>query len=146
MKNHLRTVLSIAMALGFGAVALSAQSCAAVNHASNAVQLSGEAVSESVAAGGESVVGSVKVASAVAAVPVWMGSQVIAGSGAVIEKVGESAADVGAAGAHGAEKMWDFATSDPAKRPPLSRDVGLPSKKDVAPKPHDPSPAEAIKL
>lgn len=145
MKTSLKSLLSVAMVLAFGAVALSAQSCAVVDHASNAAQLSAQASGEAVAAAGASVVGSAQVASGVAAVPVWVSGAAVASGGAVVVASGEAAARAGVATAKGADQLWDFATSDPAKRPALNREVGVPPAKAPASKPRDPTPAEALK-
>ncbi|QYM78822.1 hypothetical protein K0B96_16185 [Horticoccus luteus] len=154
MKNNLKLIPVFAMAALFGTVALSAQSCAAVNHVSNAAVASGTASKELVGATAESAKGAVKLASGVAAVPVWMSGAVVQSGGKVLAAVGDASAQGGEAAAEGAAKMWDFATSDDTARPPLDREAAVPPVKatesaSVTPAkttlPADPSPAEALK-
>jgi hypothetical protein len=95
----------------------------------------------------ESGAASVKVAAGVAVVPVFASGAVVASTGAVVSAVGESAVAAGTSTTEGAEKLWDFANSDPAKRPALDRTQGVPPlKKRGAEKRTDPSPATAMKV
>ncbi len=154
MKTSLKSVFSLALVLIFGAVALSAQSCAAVDHVSKAATHSGAASGEASAAVVDSGAASGKVVTTVAAVPLWMSGAAVQGSGTVVNAVGTASAQAGAAIVKGAEKMWDTSTGDPAQRPALNRSVGLPAAKPAAapaptpapaPAAHrDPSPADAL--
>lgn len=147
MKNIIKSVTTVAMVLGLGTVALSAQSCAAVAHVSNAAGHSAAASGEVVAAGVESGAAAIKVVSGVAAVPVFASGAVVASAGAVVASVGESAMAAGTTTAEGAGKLWDFATDDPAQRPALDRTRAVPAPKiPETKKPADPSPAEAMKV
>lgn len=148
MKTSLKSVFSLAMALTFGALALSAQSCAVVDHTSKAVGHSAAASGEVSAAVVQSGAASGQAVTAVAAVPLWMSGAVVQGSGTVVASVGNASAQAGAAVTAGAEKMWDSATGDPAKRPALNRQVGVPAvpPTPVPAKRQDPPPAEALKL
>ncbi len=147
MKNIIKSVTSVAMVLGLGTVALSAQSCAAVTHVSNAAGHSAAASGEVVAAGVESGAAAVKVVSGVAAVPVFVSGAVVASAGTVVASVGESAVAAGTTTTQGAGKLWDFATDDPAQRPALERTRAMPPPKAPATKkPTDPSPAEAMQV
>lgn len=89
-------------------------------------------------AGGHSLAGSVRMVSGVAAVPVWMIGGVSTGVGTSLKHSGKAAGQT-------ANTMWDSATGDPAKRPALDRNIGLPKLKKPATRRHDPSPAEALK-
>ncbi len=151
MKTRKNSLISIATLFVLGTVALSAQSCAAVNHASNAVGHSVQASGEVVAASVESGAASVQLASGVVAVPVMASGAVVKGTGALLSGIGGSADAAGTATMKGGQKIWDFATSDPAQRPSLAREkavpAGLPPKAATASltRPVDPSPAEALK-
>jgi len=145
MKNYLNHLTAFAVFSMLGTAALSAQSCAAVDHVSNSVALSGAASREALGAVGESAKGSVKVASAVLAVPVWMSGAVVTGSGAAVSAVGEASAQAGAVATKGADKMWDFATGESAARPALDRELALPSSSTTTKHVIDPTPAEALK-
>ena len=129
MKTSLRQCLSLVATLCLGTVSLSAQSCAQAS-----------------AAVAASAAGSIKIAASAVAVPLWMSGQVVAGSGAVVKAVGESASQAGQSAARGAEEVWDFATGDPEKRPALDRGLGVPPAKAApAPAPvKDPPPAAAL--
>lgn len=139
------------MLFALGTVALSAQSCAVATHASNAVGHSVQASGEVVAASVESGAASVQLVSGVVAVPVMASGAVVKGSGAVLSALGGSADAAGTATMKGAEKIWDFASSDPAQRPSLAHEKAVPPSAMIpktataAAKPHDPSPAEALK-
>jgi hypothetical protein len=146
MKNIIKSVVSLAVVLTWGTVALSAQSCAAVTHVSKAAGHSAAASGEIVAAGVESGAASVKVVSGVVAVPIFASGAVVASAGSLVASVGESAVAAGKTTAEGAEKLWDFATGDPAKRPAIDRTRAVPMPKPTAPSnPVDPSPAAAMK-
>lgn len=160
MKNNLKLIPAFAMVALFGTVALSAQSCAAVNHVSNAAVASGTASKEMVAATAESAKGAVKLASGVAAVPVWMSGAVVQSGGKVLMAIGDASAQGGATATNGAGKMWDFATSDDSARPALDREAAMPPVKaapaalapastmaptNAAAPAGDPSPVEALK-
>lgn len=134
------TLLSCAVAIALMPLAVFAQSNAASNNLANSAAHSAAASQEILLAGGHAVVGSVRLASGVLAVPVWM-------SGAVVNGVGESLALSGKAAGQTAEKMWDAATGDPAERPALNREVGLPKpqKSAAASRTKDPAPAEVLK-
>ena len=127
-----------AVLLVFGTTALSAQSCAAAGHVSNSAALSVAASGEALSAAGDSAKASLKVVSGVVAVPVMLSGAAIGGSGAVV-------ASAGAAIKGDGEKMWDFATGDPAKRPTPNREKSVPPLKAAPVKAADPSPAEALK-
>ncbi|HYP17830.1 MAG TPA: hypothetical protein VEQ65_11520 [Opitutus sp.] len=147
MKTHIKFMVTLAMVLGLGTVALSAQSCAAANHLSAAGRHSANASGELVAAGAESGAASVKVVSGVAAVPVFASGAIVASAGTVLNAVGESAVAAGTTTTQGAEKLWDFSTSDPTQRPALDRARAVPPARQttVRHKAADPSPAEALK-
>jgi hypothetical protein len=150
MKNIIQSLRTVAFVLSIGASSLLAQSCAAVtsfgNASVDAVKASGEVAASAAAA----AKGSAQVGSAVLAVPVWSGGAMLEASGEIVTAVGNAAKDSGHSTAHAAEKMWDFgAGSDPAERPALDRQHGVPPApaKTSAAKPisPDPTPAEAIK-
>ena len=88
MKTRKNSLISIATLFVLGTVALSAQSCAAVNHASNAVGHSVQASGEVVAASVESGAASVQLASGVVAVPVMASGAVVKGTGALLSGIG----------------------------------------------------------
>ena len=133
------TLLSLAVAVALTPLAALAQSTAASAHAANSLKHSAAASREALLAGGHSVAGSVRLVSGVAAVPVWM-------SGAVVNGIGTALTESGKATTEAADKMWDAAHGDPAKRPALDREIGLPKPtKTAATTPRDPSPAEALK-
>jgi hypothetical protein len=134
------TLLSCAVAIALMPLAVFAQSTAVSNNLANSAAHSAAASQEVLLAGGHAIVGSVRLASGVLAVPVWM-------SGAVVNGVGESLALSGKAAGQTAEKMWDAATGDPAERPALNREVGLPKPQKTAAnsRAKDPSPAEVLK-
>lgn len=151
MKNSLKSLLSFAVALTFGAALLSAQSCAAVDHVSAAAQHSVAASGEASGAVVESGVASGKALAGAAAVPVWMSGAVVQGSGAVATSIGQASSEAGRGLTTGAAAMWDSASGDPAKRPALNRTVGVPAAPaTTAPAPvpaarKDPPPSEALK-
>lgn len=146
MKTLAQSIRSIAVALTVGVAGLSAQSCAATNTFANASSHAVNASGEVLAAGADSVTGSVQVVSGAVAVPVWMSGAVINGSGELSKAVGKTAVKAGTATAHGAEKLWDFASGDPSQRPAMDQTHPVtpqPEKKSSA-KAKDPSPAEAL--
>lgn len=144
MKNLTKSGM-FAMTLVLGATALSAQSCASVDHFTKASTHALAASGEASRAVGHSVAGSGRVVSGVVAVPVWVSGAVVAGSGAVVSAVGQSMAEGGDAVMQGGDKIWDFSNGDPAKRPALNREKALPPRTQ-APEPiRDPSPAEALR-
>lgn len=147
MKTSAKSIFSLGVALALGATALCAQSCAAVDHASQSAALSVAASGEASAAAGTASVETLKTAGRIAAVPLWMSGAVANGSGTVLGSVGDSTARAGAAVMKGAESVWDPASGDPACRPALDRHVGVPPAPPPPPpaKPKDPSPAEALK-
>ena len=138
--SALRALASFAAALLLAPLAVHAQSTAASTHVSAAVTASGTASAEAVAAAAHATVGSFRLVSGIAAVPVWM-------SGAASTAVGRVSTQIGKDSARASADLWDFATGEPGKRPPLDRAVALPQKKEIAAvaKPRDPSPAEALK-
>ena len=137
MKNTSHLFKSLAAALLFAPLAVFAQSEAASAHAALALKDSGRASAESVAAAAHASVGSFRLVSGVAAVPVWM-------SGATLASAGQVSTQLGKDSGRAAQELWDFATGDAAKRPPLNREVGLPKKEAASLKPRDPAPAEAL--
>ena len=137
MKNRSHLLKSFAVALLFAPLAVFAQSDAASAHAAHALKDSGRASAESVAVAAHASVGSFRLVSGVAAVPVWL-------SGATLASAGQVSTQLGKDSARAAQDLWDFATGEPAKRPPLNREVGLPKKESISAKSHDPSPAEAL--
>ncbi len=145
MKTNSTLLLALVVALT--PLAVFAQSNAVSNNVANSVAHSAAASQEVLLAGGHAVVGSVRLASGVLAVPVWMSGAVSAGSGAIVTGVGDSLAQSGKAAGQTAEKMWDAATGDPAERPALNREVGLPKPQKTAAnsRAKDPSPAEVLK-
>jgi len=126
---------------------LSAQSCAAAGHASNAVTLSAAGSGEASAAAVDSARGSLKVVAGIVAVPVWLSGSAVTGSSALVAGVGAVSAEVGSDLTTGGKELWDFATGDPARRPALNRERSVPPPplKKTPAKPADPSPAEALK-
>ena len=145
MKNLTKNLVTVAMVLGLGTIAMSAQSCAAVNHASNAVGHSMAASGEVAAAGAESGAALVKTAAGVVAVPVMLSGAAVATGGSVVAAVGESSVAAGEETLFGGAKLWDFASGgDAASRPPMQRERAVPTKKAAA-LPKDLSPAEAVK-
>lgn len=145
MKTPLKLIARFAVVLVFGTTALSAQSCAAAGHVSNAVTLSGRASGEALSAVGDSAKGSLKVASGIVAVPVMLSGVAVGGSGALVAGVGVVSAEVGRSVANDGKKLWDFASGEPDKRPALNRERSVPPLKKVPATPVDPSPAEALK-
>jgi hypothetical protein len=146
MKTSTKTLVSFAMVLSWGTLALSAQSCAATSNISAAAGHSAAASKEMVKAAGHSGAASVKVVSGVVAVPVFVSGAAIATTGSIVSAVGESAAAAGKTTTEVAEKLWDSSTRDPAKRPPLDRDHAVPpAKKITAAKPLDPAPGAMLK-
>ena len=141
------TLLSCAVAIALMPLAVFAQSNAVSNNLANSAAHSAAASQEVLLAGGHAVVGSVRLSSGVLAVPVWMSGAVSTGSGAVVTGVGDSLTQSGKAAGQAAEKMWDAATGDPAERPALNREVGLPKPQKTAAnsRAKDPSPAEVLK-
>jgi hypothetical protein len=133
------SIRSLALALVLGATSLSAQSCAATNTLGQASRHAVNASGEALAAVGNSAAASLQVGAAVVAVPVWM-------SGAAVSGVGEVSRAAGEQTMKGGNQLWDFAAGDPAQRPALDRNHPVaPAPAAAAPKPHDPSPAEALK-
>lgn len=143
MKTRKNSLVSYTALFALAAAGLSAQSCAVATHASNAVAYSAQA-------SGEAVVASGQLASGVVAVPVMASGAIVKGSGAVLSAIGDSTDAAGTAAINGGEKLWDFASSDPAQRPSLARDKAVPVAPKppitaAAAKPADPSPAEVLK-
>lgn len=140
MKTLTQMVGSLALFLILGAASLSAQSCAVTRSLGNASTHAGNASGEVLAAGGASVVASAQVVSGAVAVPVWMGGNVVSASGEALQAGGSAVA-------RGAEKLWDFASGDPAMRPTMQRERAVPQVPAAPAKPvsktKDPSPAEA---
>ena len=148
MKTITQSIRTLAVALVFGAASLSAQSCAAVGNFANASSHAVNASGEVLASGAASVAGSAQVGSAVVAIPVWMSGAAVNASGAVSSAVGDTAQKAGTAVAHGAEKLWDFASGDATQRPALDRSHAVvPPAAGMKPsaKSADPSPAEALR-
>ena len=140
MKTRTQIGGSIALFLIVGAASLSAQSCAVTRSLGNASTHAGKASGEMLASGGASVVASAQLVSGVVAVPVWMSGKVASASGEALQAGGSAVAQ-------GAEKLWDFASGDPAMRPTMQRERAVPPVPAVPAKPvsktKDPSPAEA---
>lgn len=126
MKKPTKSLVLVATVLGFGTLALSAQSCAATSHLSAAAGHSAAASAEVGKAGLASGAATVKVAFGVAAVPVYVSGAALATAGSVVSAVGDASAAAGATAKEGADEIWDFATGDPAKRPVLNRERGVP--------------------
>ncbi len=122
-----------------------AQSKTASGHAGESVKHSAAAPHELLLAGGHSLAGSVRLVSGVVAVPVWMSGAVATGSGVISTDIGGSLKQSGKATRKAANTMWDAATGDPAPRPALDHNIGLPRLEKSALRPRDLSPAEAIK-
>ncbi|MBI3884550.1 MAG: hypothetical protein HY302_02290 [Opitutae bacterium] len=142
------TLLSLAAAVALTPLAVFAQSAAASTNLANSAAHSAAASQEILLAGGHAVAGSVRLASGVLAVPVWMSGAVATGSGAALAGVGDSLVHSGKAAGQTAQKMWDAATGDPAERPALNREVGLPKPRPTAAaasRSRDPAPAEVLK-
>lgn len=140
MKNIAPSLL---LALALGGTSLSAQSCAATRHFAAASTHAANASGEVLAAGAASAAGSVQSAAAVVAVPVWMSGAAVSGAGAVSTVIGDATASAGTALGRGGDKLWDFASGDPAKRPALDdTHPVMPAASNPA---RDPSPAEAFK-
>jgi hypothetical protein len=145
MKTSLKFTAHFALVLAVGTTALSAQSCAAAGHASNAVVLSAAGSGEALAAAGDSAKGSLRVAAGIVAVPVWLSGTAVTGSGALVAGVGAASAEAGSGLTSGGKELWDFASGDPARRPALNRLKSVPPLRKTPAKPADPSPAEALK-
>lgn len=147
MKTLRKQLAFVATVLGWGTVALSAQSCAAPVHVSNAVVHSATASGEVASAAGESVLAVAKSASGVAAVPVHLSGKAVQASGHAIAASGEAAVAAGDGAARGGEKLWDFASGDPSARPKLDRERSVPPATKPAPPARgaDPAPAEVMK-
>lgn len=126
MKKHTKSLVTVAMVLGFGTLALSAQSGAATTHLSAAAGHSGAATKEVGKAGLASGEAGVKVVSGVAAVPVYVSGTALQAAGSVVTAVGNASTAAGETATEGAGEIWDFATGDPEKRPALSRERAVP--------------------
>jgi hypothetical protein len=138
-----RSLACFAVALLLAPLAAPAQSEAASANVSAAATASGTASAQTVAAAAHASVGSFRLVSGIAAVPVWMSGTVSTGAGRVSTQIGKDSVRAGT-------ELWDFATGEPAKRPPLARDIAIPKKETATAtaavaKPRDPSPAEALK-
>lgn len=154
MKKPLLRLAPFAVALLATPLVLPAQSDAASTHASRAVHASGTASAETVAAGAHAAAGSIRVVSAVAAVPLWLGGAALSTAGQVSLQVGHVSAQAGHHTTRAAADFWQTAATAPApfvpaactgpRRPPLDRTVGLPPRAAPAPT-CDPSPAEAFR-
>jgi hypothetical protein len=145
MKTPTKTLVSFAMVLSWGTLALSAQSTAAPSHVSAAFGHSAAASKEIVKAVGHSGAASVNVVSGIVAMPVFVSGAVMGATGFIVSVVGESAAAAGKTTTEAAEALWDSSTGDPAKRPPLNRDRAVPAKKITSAKPIDPAPGAMLK-
>lgn len=153
MKNRFLRLVPFAAALAAAPLALLAQSDAASAHASRALHASGTASAETFAAGAHAAAGSIRVVSAVAAVPLWLGGAALSTAGHVSVHVGHASAHAGHHTTRAAADFWQAGTAVPApvtpavcvtpRRPPLDRSVGLPPRPPLAPA-CDPSPAEAF--
>lgn len=154
MKKLLSRLAPFAVALLATPLVLPAQSDAASLHASRALRASGTASAETLAAGAHAAAGSIRVVSAVAAVPLWLGGAALSTAGQVSLQVGHVSAHAGHHTTRAAADFWQTATAAPAPiaspvcvtplRPPLDRTVGLPPRATAAPA-CDPSPAEAFR-
>ena len=71
---------------------------------------------------------------------------VVTGSGYVLTASGDVALLSGAAVRDDAGKLWDFASGDPASRPPIARERAVPPAPILALKAKDPTPAEALRM
>jgi hypothetical protein len=145
MKNSIKYLGSFTLALTLGAAALSAQSCAAAGHVSNAVTLSAAASGETLAAVGDSAASGVKVVAGVAAVPIWLSGAALTSGGAIVASGAAVSAEVGAGTVKGADQLWDFATGKPEQRPHVNRERAVPPLKKTDAKPMDPAPATMLK-
>ena len=145
MKIFTQSLGSFAVVLLWGTTALSAQSHAAKTSAANATHHAAAASGEAFTASGDSVTASAGAVSSIAAVPVWMSGAALTGSGNLLAAVGGATVHAGVAVAHGAEKMWDFATGDPACRPALARERAVPPLTMAGSKTKDCSPGEAMR-
>ncbi|HEY4299988.1 MAG TPA: hypothetical protein VGM73_03875 [Candidatus Didemnitutus sp.] len=137
MKHTTRTLLVLVAALVCDAANLSAQSGASTESAVTASGEAGEAIARS-------TTGVLRLASGVAAVPLWLGGAGVAISGAASTSTGESLAATGRAAIKGGDHWWDFATDDPAMRPAMNRERAVPPTRNPVVKAKDPSPAEAF--
>ncbi len=154
MKKPLLRLVPFAVALLATPLVLPAQSDAASLHASRALHASGTASAETLAAGAHAAAGSIRVVSAVAAVPLWLGGAALSTAGHASLHVGHVSAHAGHHTTRAAADFWQTATAAPAhaipaactgpRRPPLDRTVGLPPRATAAPI-CDPSPAEAFR-
>lgn len=151
MKIHLLRLTPLTVVLCAAPVALPAQSEAASTHASRAVQASGTASAETLAAGAHAAAGSIRVVSAVAAVPLWIGGAALSAAGHASMHVGYVSAQAGRHTTRAAADFWQASSTLPAapapcatpRRPPLDRHAGLPARPLATPA-CDPSPAEAF--
>ena len=141
MKNIPRSLFGIALLLG--AVPLSAHTGGISQNVSQAANLSAAASGQAVAASGELGVAAAKAVAGTAALAFWTGGSTVSAAGTVVAAVGESTAAAGNTLARGGEKLWDFASGDPQKRPALDRTRSVPPLRPTARK--DPSPAEMFR-
>lgn len=122
-----------------------AQSQAAANHGSQAVQYTGAAVGESAQAAVSAAAGSLRLTSKIAAVPVWIVGSGAVSAGGAVSAAGASVASAGESTADAAHALWDFTSGDPSVRPGVDPLIGLPPEPAKAAAPaHDPSPAEML--
>ncbi len=131
MKTLHTCLFTFGAALAVGAAPLLAHSGAVSQHVSNAATLSASASGQAIAASGELAVATTKVASGAAAVAFWTAGSAVASAGSTVAAVGHSTAVAGSTVAQGAEKMWDFASSDPARRPAVNRERSVPPLKQT---------------
>jgi hypothetical protein len=146
MKNLLVNPIRCALGLFLSLSVFSASSCLAAGHLSQAAALSGAASVEALGAVGDSVEMGVRASAAVGAAPVMLSGAALAGSGAIVGSIAAATTDLGGALFGGGQELWDFAGSDPARRPPLNRERSVPPLKKPTAAPVDPSPAVAMKI
>jgi hypothetical protein len=152
MKIPCLRLIPLALAGLAAPLSLPAQSEAASTHASRAVHASGTASVETLAAGAHAVVGSIRVASGIAAVPLWFSGAALTGAGHVSQEAGRVAVRAGQHTTGAADDFWRGTANPPPaplpcatpRRPPLDRQVGLPVGPRGAPS-CDPAPAEAFR-
>jgi hypothetical protein len=144
MKTIPHSVLVLLLAAG--AMPLSAHPGGVSQNVSNAATLSSAASAQAIAASGELGVAAAKTVSGAAALAFWTGGSAVATTGTVVAAVGESTAKAGTTVMQGGDRLWDFASGDPAKRPALDRTRSVPPLAPVRPTTKkDPPPAEMMR-
>lgn len=142
MKTFPTRILSLSAALALTGTPLLAHSGAVSQHVSNAATHSAAASGQAIAGSGEVAVAALKTTSGAAAIAFWTAGTAVSGAGTVVGAIGNSTAHAGGTVAQGAEKMWDFASGDPARRPTVNRERSVPPLKQTVRR--DPPPSEML--